>query len=622
MSKAVSANQNILRVDVSTGRTTVEEIDDQTQRAYLGGTILGAKYLYQEVKPGATWDSPNNILWVGTGPLTGAGLGGAGSVSLVTKGPMTDGATSTQANGFLGAYLKFSGFDHILIQGASKEWKYLYIHDGVAELRDASHLLGKDTTEMEEALKKELGYQGRGLSVFSIGPAGENKVRWATLTGDGGHVASKNGVGAVLGAKRLKAIAVARGAGKLTVADPQRMKEVSEAVWERCKKGNVYEWGTSQNFANAIVGGWLPVKNYTTNLFPEWTRFMGEKYRKEWDVDRHPCWACQTKHCNIITLPEGGDYAGHKGDEPEYECWSGLGPAIGNTNPRAAFVLSDDIDRLGLDVNEAGWVIGWTMECYEKELLTRDQLDGLEMNWGNVEAARQLVRNIANRKGFGDVLAEGVKRASERIGGEAAKCAVYTLKGNTPRGHDHRGRWPEMFDTCVSVTSTVETFTTGVPNAENYGLPARQDPFNNPLQIAEVEAATKGSAQFEDSMVTCRFVTGCNLPLLVQALEAATGWKDFTFQEALTAGRRAINLMRVFNIRHGMDPKLDRPSFRYGSVPTDGPAKGLSPIPHWDEMLRIYYDKMGWDEGGVPKIETLTALGLEVAAKDVAALKR
>jgi aldehyde:ferredoxin oxidoreductase len=610
-----SLNGRILRVDLTSGKLTDDDTYMDRMRLYVGGTGLGMRYLYDEVGPGVDWSDPGNRFFLGSGPLNGTAIGGSGSISVITVGALTNGPVSSQANGYMGAYLKFAGYDGVLVQGASVGWKYLYIHDGTAELRDATHLLGKDTWETEDAIKQELGLSGREMSVFSIGPAGENLVRFAALVGDKGHVAGHNGLGAVLGSKKLKAIAVPRGKGSIEVKDLQRLREVSQEIWEVCEKAPFYSWGTSRVYSSAEAGGWLPVKNYTTSVFPEHGKFMGDDYRSRHEMTRHPCFACRTRHCHIMKLTEG-PYAGYEGEEPEYEQWAAFGSGIGNTDVGGAFVLSNEVDRLGMDCNEMGWVLGWTMECYEKELLGPDQLDGLQMDWGNVEAARQLMRNIANRKGFGDVLAEGVMRAAQKIGGETLKFAVYTPKGNSPRGHDHRGRWSEMFDTAVSSMGTYESHLGGTPNKEAYGLPEQIGDYD-PDMIAEAVAKTKGVMQFEDSLVTCRFVTGARVGQLCEALNAATGW-DFDLQEAFLVGRRSVNIARMFNLRRGIGHDLEHPSERYGSTPTDGPNAGTGIAEHWDKMLEIHNENMQWDKKtGVPLPETLRSLDLEDMIADL-----
>jgi aldehyde:ferredoxin oxidoreductase len=294
-------------------------------------------------------------------------------------------------------------------------------------------------------------------------------------------------------------------------------------------------------------------------------------------------------------------------EEPEYEGLAAFSALVGIDDVTESVVLANEVDRLGFDTNEAGWVVAWVMECYEKGILTKRDTDGLEMTWGNCEAIITLLKNIASRRGFGDILAEGVMRASQRIGGEASKLAVYTLKGNTPRSHDHRVMWLELFDTCVSNTGTLETQSKAP--FKSLGLPEKYDGFD-PEMVSMVEAKIKGAMIFEDSMVTCRFQTATALDLLCRAINAATGW-DMDFNEAMKVGRRAVNLARAFNLLVGIGAELDAPSIRYGSTLHDGVAAGKGIMPYWHKMLCKYYGLMGWDEStGKPLPATLQELGL------------
>jgi aldehyde:ferredoxin oxidoreductase len=590
-----------------------EYIEESVLRKYIGGTSLGVKFLCEEVDPNLDPFGNDNIIYVGSGPLGGTRLAGSGSFSVVTKGAMTGGVCSTQANGFFGAYLKFSGFDGILIRGANPAWKYLFIHDGRAELRDAEHLLGRDTWETEEAIKKELGSKKKDTSVCSIGPAGEHLVQFAGLFADCGHSASHNGLGAVFGAKRLKALVVSKSGKELAVADGEVLSEVGDALRKQFKNalgGNIYNFGTSNLIIGAAKSGMLQVKNYTTNLFPEAERFYT---RDRFEMVRHPCWACPSHHVMQTKVTEG-PYKGFAGKDPEYEQSAGYGPQIGNTDPGAMVMLANEGDRLGFDANEATWIIGWVMECFEKGLLTPGDTDGLEMTWGNVEATRNLMRNIAHKRGFGEVLAQGVKRAAEKMGGAALDMAIYTHKCNTPRGHDHRCKWWEMVDTCVSESGTLQNQLLMIDMAQ-YGLKSTFEQHDW-KDISTAMGKTTGTLTFVDSLVLCFFTCSGNIPLLCKALRAATGW-DISFQEALNVGRRAVNMMRIFNIQSGLTPEQERPSARYGSTPVDGPAQGLSIAPHWEDIRRNYYKLMGWDEtSGLPLEKTVKELGLEYRLKD------
>jgi len=602
------ATTRILRVDLTKRQTRVEHLDNEASRKYLGGLGLGARFLYNEVPPGIEWSSPENRLVLNAGPLDGTLLAGAGSFCVITKGALTNGATSSQANGYFGAFLRLSGFDSVVVEGESEDWLYLYIHDGVAELRKASHLLGKDTSETELHIKKELGGEERGLSVYSIGPAGEHLARFSSIVGDGGHVAAHNGVGAVMGSKKLKAFVAARGDMLIEVKNGDSLRDLNKKMLERAKtETREWEEGTSFLFAEHMKRGVVPVKNLTTNVFPDYERLTGKYYRTHFELKRHPCWRCPLNHCHMITVTEG-PYKGYVADEPEYECFAGWGPLIGQSDPGAAIMLSDTADRLGLDGNEASWLIAFLMECYERGIVGKSDTDGLEMNWGNVEAARTMLGNIARRKGIGNILAEGVMRAGQAIGGEAPNIGVYVKKGQAPRGHDHRARWIEMLDTATSDCGTIAV-----------GPQAVKDHFS-PEAIVDTLVG-KRIRTFVDSLVICAFpsatMLGSKIDLLVSMLAAITGW-DYTEEEAMTTGRRIDNLLRAFNIRHGVLPELESPSPRYGSAQVDGPIKAESIMPHWELMVEGYYGRMGWDRAtGKPFPETLQSLGLGDVARDL-----
>jgi len=598
----------ILRINLSTGESLDEELPEPMLKKWMGGIGLGVQYLFKEVPPSVGWDDPDNRVIIASGPLGGTRVNGSGSFAICTRGAMTGGAADSQANGFLGAYLKFCGYDGLIIQGAAPEWVYLYIDDKGVSLRSAVHLVGVNTWELQDVLRKELGSDR--VSVYGIGPAGENKVRFANLIGDYGHVAAHNGVGAVLGSKKLKAIVAVRGNKAVPLYDGNRLAEISKAMSEEAKTVGMgpatIDSGTNSAFLIIPKMGILPVKNLTTSFFSECEKFSGQYLRSHFEVKRETCWACSWAHCRRIKINDG-PYAGFEGEEPEYEAMAAMGPVIGQTDPAAAVVLANIIDRLGLDANESGWVIGWVMECYEKGYLKKEDLDGLEMTWGNVSGTRSLLEKIAYRQGVGKMLAEGVKRAAEKVGGEALSCAVYTLKGNTPRGHDHRATWTELFDTCFSNTGTIES-TGGALRAQQHGL----EPISNPFdweQVINQNAKTNGRRIFEDSLVICRFPNE-NINMMVSCVNAATGW-NLTLDEAMTIGKRVVNLMRVFNHRCGMTKEMDAPSTRYGSIPVDGPAQGVSTREIWDKARRRYYDLMGWDpETGYPLPATLKALGL------------
>jgi aldehyde:ferredoxin oxidoreductase len=610
----------LLRVDLS-GRTSgIEPIEEEFLKKHLGGAALGIKYIYDEVPAGTEWSSPANRIFLGTGPLGGTRIAGSGGVCGVTVGAQTNGMTSTQANGYFGAFLRFCGFEGLIVQGQASSWVYLYIHDGgQVEIKDATHLLGKTTFDTEVQIKEELGKRDKQMSVLTIGPAGENLVKFACAIADGGHVAAHNGIGAVMGSKKVKAIAVERGTNIIPVKDKEGINKAREGLYQRVManpmQAGTYREGTVGGVVMSTKGGVLPVHNYTTGIYvidPEkLAKYNCQDIRTAFRAKPNPCWACAARHCHIFEAPEGNKYAGRLMEEPEYEGMAAFSSQVGITDMVSTVILANEADRQGLDVNECCWIFGFLMECYEKRIITSKDLDGLEMTWGNFDAIMEMLSRISNRQGFGDVMAEGVMRAAKKIGGQALNCAVYTQKGNSPRGHDHRVLRFEQFETSVSNLGTLEAHS--MPPFKLLGVPFPYDMFD-PDVLPVVNAKIKGAMVFEDSLITCRFQTDNQLDIMCQAVSASTGW-DFDIAKAMEIGKRAVHLARLFNIRQGIDPKLDAPSLRYGSTPLDGPAAGKGALPQWDRMLKNYYRTMGWDENtGKPLPETLEKFGIDVAA--------
>src|SRR5215475_4883636 len=607
----------LLRVDMTRGKCWAEPWTAEQMRELVGGLGLGAMILYKETatkggKGNVSWDHPDNRLVLATGPLAGLPVWGTGGLTVCSIGAGTNGPTSTNANGFFGTNLKYSGYDAVIVQGQSKTWKYLYINDDVVELRDAKSLVGLDTWETQGALNRELGLTGHQLSVYSIGPAGENLVRFAAIQGDYGHVASKNGMGAVMGKKKLKALAIVRGTRTLRAADFRGVVQAADDIAHDLKTDpsarTLYEYGTLPGVVNLSRMGALPIKNYTTNVTTaDMSQWEAPKLREGFDHRGHQCNACGMHHCHMSVIRSGPDQ-GKIVDEPEYEGWSGAGWTIGVTADIDGVAwLNTQLDRACLDVNEFGWVCGWVMEGLEKGWLTKQQV-GFDLKWGDIQGANRLIQMISKREGFGDLLAEGMKRAAEKLGGAAKDAAVYTGKGAAPRGHDHRARWEEMLDTTTSSTATMET---GNPvHQTEIGLPARINPFDG-VDVAKLVAGCRGRRAFEDSLGICIFTTRTRLENVCRALSAATGW-SYTVDEAMRQGRRTAAINRAVALRCGLTPDLEKPSTRYGSTPHDGPAKGQAVGAQWDKMVQTWYDEVGYDrKTGKPLPRTLKTLGLD-----------
>ncbi len=612
----------ILRVDLTEELITEEKLPEATLRKYIGGTGLGVKIMYDEVPAGVEWsDAANRLIWT-AGVLAGTRAPGSGTYAVATKGPLTNLFVASHANGFFGARLKFAGYDAIVVQGAAKRWVYLYIHDGVAELRDAAHLLGKDTWETEELLKKEMG-EGQA-SVSCIGPAGENLVKYAGICSDRGHIASTNGCGAVMGSKKLKAIAV-HGKAAVPISDKSKFDTLLKQWWEETNQtiwGMVIPaMGTNGQFSPSVSMNIVPIKNYTSTDFPTHEKFNADAMREYYDGGKpKSCFGCRWGHCREFEIKSGP----HKGkivEESEFEGTGAFSSQIGNADDvDGAEWLNNLNDRLGTDAKEQAFVMGLAIECYEKGLITKKDTDGVELTWGNVQSVETMLNKIARREGFGDVLAEGVMRAAQKIGGDAPKFAVYTHKGNAPHVHDDRGMWSILFSMAISDMGSIPAGDMGDVGdmMDTVGANAL-----DPDQAFSADMVPKGQAingrrgHFIDCLGTCMFVSGVPFVTIADTVSAVTGW-DFTWREAAEVGYRVMNMMRAFNIRHGLTREHNYVSPRILEAPTEGVAAGISAAPMFDQMLDTYYEAMGWDKEGRPLPETLKRLGLDSVANDLA----
>lgn len=601
-------NGKLLRVDLSDGKLTEEKLDADVLEKYMGSLGLGGYYLYKEVPAGVDAFDPENRLVLATGPLTGTRIPGSGTWSAVTKGTLTGLAAASQANGWFGARLKFAGYDAVIIQGSSPKLVYLLIRDGKAEIRDASKLAGMDTLETERTLKAELG---ESVSVAAIGPAGENLVKYACIASDNGHVSSTNGGGAVMGAKKLKAVVVG-GKGKFPLADEARLKELAEEWVKQAKAsamgGAVNAGGTACFFTNLESIGSVPVKNLTTAVFEDHAKFTSIREQVT-RVRRKACHACPLEHCNEVEVPEG-PYKGLVTDEAEYESLAGFGPLIGNADPFASLKLCDVSDRLGMDSKELSFVLSLVIDLFESGKISKEDTGGLELTWGNVDAVLKLMPMIANRQGFGDLLAEGVYAVAQKLGPEANERAIYTHKGNAPHVHDPRGQWGLLFGQSVCDFGTIGGF------ASMELLPDPDLGYTEPVSKADPEALTESQRRmirkytFADCIGTCFFTSNVALDLMADVLSAVTGL-SWDKEKMLELGDRVNVLYRLFNIRHGWTLEHDSHSPRLGVAPPDGGSKGYAMNQHFPKMLDQFYAAVGYDKNGHPLPATIKRLGVE-----------
>ena len=441
----------LLRVDLSAGTAVPEPLNEAVLRDFIGQLGIGVRMMYDEVPPGVAATDPENRLLFLTGPFTGTRVQAGANFQAISQNPITGCHFAVgNSHGFWGPRLKFAGYDGIIIQGQAAAPVYLWVHDGECEIRDAAHLWGQtDTFEAEDAVQRELG--GNKVSVVTIGPAGENGCAAAMIQNEHGHVAAKGNIGTVMGSKRLKAIAV-HGTGRVPVADPDRFRRLARKWREDSFKTPfgimVNTYGTATGVPVIHEAGQLPAMNFKTGVFPEFEKLSGKHIRETHHLKPNPCWGCSLAHCHTMTVTEG-PYKGFVGEEQEYEDLANLGSLIGLADSGAVAWLTERVDRLGFDSNWAGSIVSWAMEAYERGILTKELLGGLELNWGDEKAAAELLRMIASRDGVGDTLALGLKKGPEKIGGADAAAFAAHFKGETNHGHDSRAIMGQFLGLCI-----------------------------------------------------------------------------------------------------------------------------------------------------------------------------
>lgn len=611
----------ILRVDLSSGKISIEEHGEVFYRRYLGGRALALYYLLKELRPKADPLGPENLLVFAPGVITGAPIQGASRFSVAAKSPLTETYGEAEAGGHWGPELKFAGYDAVVVKGRAEKPVYLWIHDGEAELRDASHLWGLPTKEAQEQIRKELG--DPAIRVAQIGPAGERLVRFACIVNELSDVNGRGGMGAVMGSKRLKAIAV-RGKRGLEFKDPEKLKQLAKWFNENLA-GNpdasgLREVGTSQYILALNASGGLPTRNFKEGTFEGAEQISGERMKKMFQVGQKACYACSIACKRVVKVEEPYQVDPAYGG-PEYECLASLGSCCGVSDLEAVVKANELCNAYGMDAISTGVSIAFAMECFEHGILTERDTGGLELRFGNAEALVKLVEHIAKREGIGDVLAEGVKRAAQRIGKGAERFAIHVKGKEVPM---HEGRWKQGvgFGYAVSPTGADHVQMEHDPCFEEPGLFLEQlKPLGIIEPVPSVDLGPKKLRLFVylqhwwslgNCLDICLFTTApvrvWKMHHVVEIVRAVTGW-DVSLWELMKVGERATTMARAFNVREGLTRADDTLPERLFSPLPRGPLEGLKlSREELDRALSLYYQMMGWDEQGVPtraKLEEL-----------------
>ena len=608
-------------LDVDLTRGTIKEfpVSEQTFGRYLGGRGLGARLLFDLLPPKTDPLSPDNLLFFLTGPLTGSMVTGSSKFVVVTKSPATHGWCDSYSSGRIAVHLKRVGYDGMVIRGRANHPCYLRIDEQGVEIRDATFLWGRDSFETERMLKELEGESSLGVS--SIGPAGEKLVKIACINSDLYRQAGRGGVGAVMGSKNLKAIVVA-GAEKLALHDRKTLFELNRQNYQRALASPVAQarmkYGTPLTLNITHAGGILPTKNFQ---FSTWEPAL-EKidsvgvYRS---VKSHKsCISCFV-HCSLVTEASEGKYAGVTVEGPEYETLGLFGPNLLIDSLPTIIQANVLCDRLGLDTISAGNVIGFAMECFERGMVSPRETDGFRIGFGDDEAALEALELIAHRRGFGDVLAEGVKGAADRIGQGSDRFAMH-VKGLEFPAYEPRGAFGSGLSYAVSPRGACH---------RRAWPPAKEILGNYPPYTAEGKAEM--IRQLYDENCVLHSLLVCDMPAKFIPLSlddyagyfhAVTG-EATSRKELLHIAGRIETLIRMFNLREGLTRKDDWLPYRTLSEPLpDGPAKGqFIGEENLNRMIDEYYACRGWDSAGVPTESTLHAYDLSVDSR-VDLLKR
>ncbi|MCP4629514.1 MAG: aldehyde ferredoxin oxidoreductase family protein [bacterium] len=619
----------ILWIDLSAGISEKKAIDPALIKNWLGGRGINAKLLWDLTKPGIDPLGPDNPIIFGTGAFSGTFAPSSGRLSITCKSPATNLYLKTNVGSHFAAELKFAGYDFIVVSGSSERPVYLWIDNDQVTLRDASHLWGLDTRATDQEIKEELG--DNQLKMLMIGPAGENLVKFAAVMASIYRAAGRGGAGAVMGAKKLKAIVV-RGTGDLHVAHPEAFQKTAlgarrsiredEYCWSRS-----YLFGTAQGIMGANEGGTLPHRNFQDGFTPGGYKLSGEYVS---DTYAHPegCSAC-VFHCGRFSRVTSGKYKGSYSAGPEYETLASLGSKCDITDTEAILRGNELCDILGMDTISAGSLVSFAMECYEAGILTDEDTGGMPIQFGDADTMLKLLEMLAYRRGIGDLLAEGAKIAAEKLGEDAHQFAIQAkgleqsmvdVRGSmayalsfalNPRGPDHLmteclatyGYTPEVRDLAIQMSGTEEAVNPVSPDGKPAMVAYHED----------VYAIT-------DCVGLCAFTSTwsyrMNFENIADIYHAATGL-DFSPDDLRTIGEKIITLERCFNLREGFQPfELDvLPSRMFMPSKTIRHGEVTLTPEMLQEMLKSYYGLRQWDIGtGKPTPAKLKMIGLEEVA--------
>lgn len=616
----------ILRVDLSSGKISVEEQDEKFYRRYFGGWGIVAHYLLKEIPVGCDPLGPDNVLVFAASVLTGSAIPGAGRNSAGAKSPLTGGFGTSEAGGDWGVKLRWAGYDGIVISGQPQKPVYLWINNDTVELRDASHLWGMEAYETQQAIRQEVG-DGRASTAL-IGPGGERLLRFACIALDLHDFMGRCGLGAVMGAKKLKAIAVN---GKTRPGVVDKAAVMDSARWMRdnyeTSLGTMQEMGTARAVSILNSAGGLPTRNFQTGSFEGHETLTGRYMTDTILVDRESCYACPV-HCKrVVEVDEDGLAVSRQYGGPEYETLGAFGSDCGISDIKVVAKANEICDRNTIDTISAGMMVSGAMECAERGLLSADLIEGLDLRFGSAQGMLGLLEQIINREGLGDILAEGPARVAQELGEETASYFLH-VKGQPLPLHEPRWKVGMGLGYALSPTGADHMHNIHDPfyadeespafaEARNMGILDPVDTFELSPAKARLYVYMTLNNSVNNNLSLCSFMP-YNLDMMVDQVKAVTGWNVSNW-ELLKAAERTLNLARAFNAREGFTAADDILPDRLFEPLQGGTLEGKKLDRHqFFETRDITYDMLGWDQQtGAPKRWKLYELGLDWVVEDL-----
>ncbi len=617
----------VLHVHLTEGRLEVEQPEESFYRKYMGGSAMGMFYLLRSTPAGADPLGPENTLCVMGSVLTGAPVSGQSRCTATAKSPETDLVGDSQGGGFWPAELKNAGFDGVVIYGRATTPVYLWVHDGEAELRDASALLGLFTADAEDEIRQELGY--RRIQVLQCGPAAEKGVRFGALISSSTRANGRTGMGLVMASKNLRAIAV-RGHARPQIADPSALRTLAKWGADNLEDSDVHGlgvFGTAEVLKPQDESGGLPTRNWSSGTFEGADLISGQTMADTILQKRETCYACVVRCKRVVEVTDGHFRVDPRYGGPEYETLATFGSYCGVSDLAAISRANQLCNMYGMDTIACGATIAWAMDCFERGLLTAEQADGLELRFGDAAAMVEMVERIGKREGFGRILGEGSTRAAEELGlGRELVVAV--------KKHELPAHMPQV-KRSLALIYAVNPFGADHQSHEHDDsyewYPDRMaeldllDPQpGKSLNSEKVRYALYTQYLYSclDSLDLCQFVWGPAWHLygpsqMVELVRAVTGW-NVSLWELMKVGERRLNMMRAFNVREGADEGEDKVPPKLHIPLAGGASDGVCvTVPEVESAKATYYRMAGWDEQGRPTAAKLEELALGWLAEEV-----